>query len=173
MKFKIIVLGISLLILVLGVKTIVSSMKIETIILCSLGKGGIYISSNICKYFLYKKRNTASDISELGKGAGISFILGVNDSNDKYEITEFLLENGMDINAISHYSGLTALHDAVLLNDIDAVRFLVSHNASLDIKPSSINMNPLEFTMYLKKKNPLVDRKEIFEILSAKNSYFH
>lgn len=146
----------------------VSQMDSETIILCASNEGGILIPSKLCEYSLYNHRSIEDDVDELAGGAGLAFILNGQNKEEKYEIAEFYILNGLDVNGVNHYGdyNLTPIHSAVLLNDVEMAEFLLKHGAELNTKPPAINMTPLEFARSLQKKEPSVDRSEILEILS-------
>jgi len=146
-----------------------SKMDAETIILCSLDEGGIRIPSKLCEYYLLNYRDHKKDVNELASGAGLSFILTA-DNEEKYKIADSFIAYGLGVDGINHYGkyNLTPLHSAVLSNDVEMVKFLLIKGASLDIKPPSINMTPLEFAESLQKKEPSVDRSQIIQILSTK-----
>ena len=145
----------------------VSHMNSETIILCASNEGGILIPGKACEYYMFNHRAIKNDIDELASGAGLSFILSGHNNEKKYQIAEFFIANGLDVNGINHYGdyNLTPLHSAVLLNDIEMVQFLLKHNADVNIKPPSINMTPLEFALSLQEKEPSVDRSKIQQVL--------
>lgn len=146
----------------------VSKMNTETIVLCASNEGGILIPSKACEYYLYNHRNIKTDVKEIFNGAGLSFILGSENTETKYKIAQFFITNGLDVNGINHYGeyNLTPIHAAVLFNDVRMVNFLLKNGASLNIKPHSLNMTPLEFGLTLQKKEPSIDRRKIIKILT-------
>ncbi len=145
----------------------VSRMTPETIILCTLNEGGVLIPSKLCEYYMYNYRDIKADINKLSAGAGLSFILEGKDKEKKYDIAEFFISNGLDVDGVNHSGGynLTPLHGAVLDSDIDMAGFLLNHGASKNIKAPTINMDPLELAESLQKKEPNVDRDKMVQIL--------
>lgn len=145
----------------------VSRMNPETLILCTLNEGGILIPRKLCEYHMYNYRDIKSDVDKLSSGSGLSFILEGKNKIKKYEIAEFYISNGLDVNSVNHAGGydITPLHGAVLDNDIDMARFLLNHGASKSIKAPTINMTPVELANSLQEKEPNVDRSKIIKIL--------
>ncbi|MEJ2682395.1 MAG: ankyrin repeat domain-containing protein [Gammaproteobacteria bacterium] len=147
----------------------VSRMDTETIVLCSSNEGGILIPSKVCKYYLFNYRDIKKDVSELSDGAGLSYILnGANDT--KYEIAEYFISNGLDVNGINNYGdyNLTPIYGAILLNDVKMAKFLMRNGADLNIEPPSTKMSALEFCRLLQEKDSSVDRGEMLKVLSNK-----
>ncbi len=145
----------------------ISRMSPETLILCVLNEGGILIPSGLCEYYMYNRRDVDSDIEVLSSGPGLSFILEGKDIKKRYEIADYFILNGLDVNGVNHSGGynITPLHGAVLDNDLDMARFLLEHGASKNIKAPTINMDPLELVQSLQQKEPTIDRKKMIEIL--------
>jgi hypothetical protein len=144
-------------------------MDAETIVLCSSNEGGILIPSAVCKYYLFNYRDIKKDVSELSGGAGLSYILnGANDT--KYEVAEYFISNGLDVNGINNYGeyNLTPIYGAILLNDVKMAKFLMRNRADLSIKPPSINVPALEFCQLLQEKDLSVDRSEMLKVLMDK-----
>lgn len=142
-------------------------MNPETLILCTLNEGGILIPSKFCEYYMYNYRDIESDVNQLSSGAGLSFILEGKDDKKKYEIAEFYILNGLDVNGVNHSGGydLTPLHGAVLDNNTDIARFLLNHGASKSIAAPTISMTPVELANSLQEKEPSVDRREMIQML--------
>jgi len=169
-KVKIIIGALALLLS--GVSGLIindlSRMEPETLILCSLDEGGVLIPAKICEYYLFNHRDTALDIKNLSSGSGLSFILEGKSAIKKYKIADFFIKNGLSVDSVNHSGGynLTALHGAVLDNDIKMLTFLLNNNASTNIKAPVINMTPVELAQSLKIKEPNVNREKIIEILS-------
>lgn len=146
----------------------VSKMDAETIILCTSNEGGILIPGKLCEHYMFNYRAIESDVKELASGAGLSFILNGENKDKKYQIAEYYLSNGLDVNGVNQYGNynLTPLHGAVLDNDTEMATFLLRHGADKNIRPPSINMSSLEFARSLQKKEPNVDRNEMIQVLS-------
>jgi len=146
----------------------VSHMSPETVILCSLNEGGILIPSEFCEYYMFNFRDAEDDVLKLSAGAGLGFILEGNNNEKKYEIAEFFVVKGLDVNGVNHSGGynLTPLHGAVIDNDIVMAVFLLDRGASKKIKAPTINMDPLELAKSLQKKEPNIDRSKMINLLT-------
>jgi ankyrin repeat protein len=59
------------------------------------------------------------------------------------EVVLLLIENGYDINAVGSANGYTPLHDAVMTNNIAAVKLLIRYGANRNIKGKD-GLTPLE-----------------------------
>lgn len=169
MKLKVIIVVVALsLAALLGlVGYDLSKMDTETIVLCSSNEGGILIPSKICKYYLFNYRDIKKDVSELSDGAGLSYILN-GSNNVKYEIAEYFISNGLDVNGINNYGeyNLTPIYGAILLNDVKMANFLLHHGADQSLEPPSIHMSAQEFCQFLQGKDSSVDRGEMLSILA-------
>jgi hypothetical protein len=145
-----------------------SQMNSETIILCASNEGGIPIPSQLCEYYLFNHRDIRKDVDELSRGAGLIFILNGSNEEKKYKIAEFFIAHGLDVNGINHYGdhNFTPIYGAILLNNVNMLRFLLKHDADLSIQPPEINMTALEFARSLQIKEPAIDRSKILAILS-------
>jgi len=56
--------------------------------------------------------------------AGLDYILN-GESPKKYATAKTFLARGLDVNGISHYSGMTPLQATALGNDVRSVKFLL------------------------------------------------
>ena len=169
MKAIVVVAVISFAILAGLVSYDVSKMDAETIVLCSSNEGGILIPSNICKYYLFNYRDIKKDVIDLSNGAGLSYILN-GGSDKKYEIAEYFISNGLDVNGINNYGeyNLTPIYGAILLNDVKMAAFLLQHGADVSLEPPSINMSAQEFCLSLQERDSSVDRSEMLKLLSVR-----
>jgi hypothetical protein len=171
MKLKVIgvVALLSLATLIGLVSYDVSRMDTETIILCSSNEGGVLIPSKVCRYYLFNYRDIKKDVGELSDGAGLSYILN-GDNDTKYEIAEYFISNGLDVNGINNYGqyNLTPIYGAILLNDVKMAKFLMRNGADLSIDPPSIKMSALEFCKFLQEKDSSVDRSDMLKLLANK-----
>ena len=147
-----------------------STMPMPHLILCSVGEGGIRIPSGLCEYYMKHYRGNDEDMKELAFG-GLDVILNV-ESKKKYDIAEFFIAKGLDVNGVNHYyfrepHDHTPLHASVLYNDAERAKFLIEHGADLNIKSKSANdMTALELAQALQKKRPAEDRSELIRLLS-------
>lgn len=138
-------------------------MNIGDLLVCSLEDRKSLITNEVCEYYLVNHRITDEDIQYLSKGPGLNFIMNINNER-KFKISEMFLEKGLDIDGVNNLlsTKITALHGAILINDIDAVNFLISNGANPHINID--NMTALELAEKINKQQ---DRNEIIKILSA------
>jgi ankyrin repeat protein len=97
----------------------------------------------------------------------LQFILASGDTSKTFALATRLLEKKVDINAQGSL-GLTSLHDGVLFDNIEVVKFLIEKGAKVSRQagPGKFNgKNVLEFAEYLQEKTPMPNRKKIIKIL--------
>jgi len=145
-----------------------SSMDIDELVLCSANEGGIKIPSRLCTHYMTNYRIDEDDIEQLSKGAGLEFILNL-ENPEKYKMAEIFISRGLDVNSINHYNDkdITPLHAAVLYNDLERVRFLINQGANINIESKGYGMTALELARKLHKEHGKENRSEIVKILSA------
>lgn len=87
-----------------------------------------------------------------------------------FKIAEYLLSKGSDINA--KHKAMTALHVAILYDMPEFTEFLLAKGANPIIESSPTEnytgtegMTPLEFALYLQKKNPQKDFSQVIKLL--------
>lgn len=136
----------------------------ESLLLCSQGKDEL-IPKSLCQIYLFNFGRRPEAIAELNRGVGIGWVIRAEDDADRAKLVSFLLENGVDINTIDQRSGITALHTAVLENDLPAVRLLLENGADPSVKDRSRGKTPLEFALELKDKPTQPDRAAIIRAL--------
>jgi len=149
------------------------SMEISYITTCAMDKGGF------CKIALTTLRGNQKDISDLEANGGLNFIFAGYDGatllhpvNTKeynkrlFQIADFYLSNGININHISPIDQLTPLHGAVLFNQIEVLKYLLDHDAKKNIIPPKIRKNPLELALQLQLENK-GDYSAAIELLSS------
>ncbi len=142
-----------------------SSMGIESLILCASEAGGSKIPTPICRYYL-SDLTTSNDAKNLDSRAGLAFSFEIANQDERYKIINRLLYLGSDINSPSKIDGLTPINAAILLNDADLVKFLISKGVSLE-KPDIANqLNPRQFLNLLKEKDPKTNRQAIDAIFN-------
>ena len=147
-----------------------TELPIVELIMCSSGEGGIRLPSGLCEYYMKNYRGNDEDMEELAFG-GLDPILN-GESKKKYDIAEFFIAKGLDVNGVNHYgepNHVTPLHASVLYNDAERAKFLIDHGAdvSIKIKSRSYNdMTALELAQALQKKRPAEDRSELIRLLS-------
>ncbi|CAA0104473.1 Uncharacterised protein [BD1-7 clade bacterium] len=142
-------------------------MNTEDLLQCSLGKGGFFQPSNLCESYLLHYRLGPSAIKEMTEGGGLDFILNLGGA-DAYTLAQIFIDNGLDVNATNKYSsdGFTALHSAVLYNDLLRVEFLVSNGADINNSSNVHNVTPLELSKSLQGQSSDISYEEITLFLS-------
>lgn len=143
------------------------TMDIETLIQCAGNDAGITIPSGICKHYLTNHRLAKKDIQDLTQGAGLDFILN-SSSEDKYQIAELFIDSGLSVNSINHYSdgGFTPLHAAVIYNDAERVKYLLSKGAGTQIIDSRFKLTPKELATHLQDTDKSNDRKKLIQVFA-------
>jgi len=147
-----------------------SKMTSDEIVMCSAGDGDFYINSNICEIYLKRFKSELKDIDELSYG-GIEVILNLS-SDKKYELAEFFISKGLDVNAINQYQSqfgydLLPVQSAILDNDLKKVNFLILHGANLMTRSKSAgNLTSFEFAKNIQEKEKNPDRSKIIAALS-------
>lgn len=136
----------------------------EALLLCSEGNDEL-IPKLLCQSYLFNFGGNPKEIAMLNQGIGVGWVMHAEDEDDRKKLVGFLLEKGVDINAIDQRSGITALHTAVLENDLSAVELLVSHGAKPSIQDRVHGKTPLEFALELKDKPNQPDRTAIIKVL--------
>ena len=150
-----------------------SSMSMYTLVLCSVGEGGIRIPALVCETHMRLFRSSESDIEELRYG-GLDPVLNMKDER-KYEIARFLIENGLQVDEPNQYgnedSDATPLHLSVLYNDPKRAGFLLDQGADPDAKSTSFDgMTPLELARHFQSTENDRDYQAIIEVLGSRAS---
>jgi len=138
----------------------------ESLLLCSQGKDDL-IPKSMCQSYLFRVGGEPEDIEALNRGTGVGWVIRAEDEDDRRKLVAFLLQSGVDINAVDRRSGITALHTAVLENDLSAVELLMSNGADPAIGDRGRGRTPLEFALELESKPNQPDRGAIVELLRA------
>lgn len=138
----------------------------ESLLLCSQGKDE-WIPKSMCQRYLFRFGGAPEDIEALNHGTGVGWVIRAEDEDDRRKLLAFLLHSGVDINAVDRRSGITALHTAVLENDLSAVELLLSKGANPAIGDRGRGKTPLEFALELERKPKQPDRGAIVELLRA------
>ncbi len=87
------------------------------------------------------------------------------------EVARILVSKGADINGIDVNSGRTPLHEAILMNNIEVVKFLLKHRADPYLRvnqPKSKfhGMNSLQFSIFMEEAAPGESYTEIITTLT-------
>ena len=148
-----------------------SQMEMDHLILCSANETGTRIPGSLCEYYMLNHRMNEEDIKQLSDGAGLEFILNLQNP-EKYELAKIFIANGLDVNGINHYSDkdITPLHAAVLYNDVERAKFLIDQGANVAIRSKGYGMTALELARKLHQQQGSENRTEIINILSAASS---
>jgi len=103
---------------------------------------------------MFNFREPKPDVDVINKSIGISYILN-GENEGKYEISSFYIENGADVNAINGvgFYKNTALHSAIIVDDLMAVKYLLNNNARVDVYSPSMKMTALELSKSLNNVN--------------------
>lgn len=136
----------------------------ESLLLCSQGKDEL-IPKSLCQSYLFNFGGRPEEIAALNNNVGIGWVIRAENDADRTRLVSFLLEKGVGINAIDQRSGVTALHTAVIENDLPAVRLLLENGADPSVKDRSSGKTPLEFALELEDKPTQPDRTVIIELL--------
>lgn len=162
-SFVIIFLGVSALTIY-----VMKALNIEELILCSSHTDAYYIPQGICKYYLVNYRANRDDIQELENGAGLGFIANDDNKDTKYMLMDYFLSKGLNINGRSKIDGLTPLHAAILLNDPELMKYLLSKGADPLQTDRDNGMTTYEYLDFLTSNNQseLFNREAIKHILS-------
>jgi len=136
----------------------------ESLLLCSQGKDEL-IPKSLCQIYLFNFGGKPEEVAALNDGVGVGWVMRAEDAADRAKLISFLLEKGVDIDAIDQRSGITALHTAVLENDLPIVKLLLGHGANPSVKDRSRGKTPLEFALELDGKPAQPDRVAIIRVL--------
>lgn len=138
----------------------------EALLICSQGLDSM-IPKSLCQTYLFKFGGKPDEIAALNQGAGVGWVIDAEDDEDRKKLVDFLLEKGVDINAMDRRSGLTILHGVVLENNLAAVELLLRNGASPMVKDREKRRIPLEFALDLAGKPNQPDRTAIIRLLEG------
>ena len=138
----------------------------ESLLLCSQGRDEL-IPKSVCQSYLFRFGAAAEDIEALNRGTGVGWVIRAEDSDDRRKLVAFLLQSGVDIDAVDQRSGITALHTAVLENDLAAVELLLNFGANPAIRDRGRGRTPLDFALDLENQPNQPDRGPIARRLRA------
>jgi ankyrin repeat protein len=163
MKKLIIVLPLVILLSYILYATYVFSSGTNQILSIAMGKGKYPLipSEFAVGYLKYGKKPELYD--SLYGNTAYTFLLGMYDDKSDLEnlsvVFDILKEKGLDVNAYSEITGMTPLHEAILIGDIDLIKFILWEMPSephLKIKSNNTEINSLnayDFSEYLALKN--------------------
>lgn len=145
----------------------IKTFSISELVICASSKEAFYIPEAICEYYLMNYRGNKKDVQELENGGGLGFIANIEDTKKRYEIMDYFISKGIDINRVNEIDGLTPLHSAISLNDPKLVQYLLSKGADPLRKDKNSNSTAYEYVDYLSSidvKNS-VNRDSVRKIL--------
>lgn len=146
-------------------------MPIQRLLLCATGESDSAYPSGLCRAYMMAFRVTEQDVRDLERGAGLEFILNLS-SQDKYNIADAFIAEGLDIDGVNHFSGkaLTPLQAAVLYGDLRRVHYLIHNGAQVDLENIE-GMTALDLARKAHKNNPQDQvMLEILNLLSQASS---
>ncbi|HEY9097270.1 MAG TPA: ankyrin repeat domain-containing protein [Thiobacillus sp.] len=138
----------------------------ETLLICSQGLDNMTPKA-LCQAYLFKFGGKQDEIAALNQGTGLGWVIDAKDDEDRQELVAFLLDKGVNINAIDRRSGLTILHGVVLENNLKAVELLLRNGANPRVKDRDNRKTPLEFARALAGKPNQPDRTAIISLLES------
>lgn len=138
----------------------------ELLLLCSQGKEE-WIPKSVCQHYLFAFRGSPDEVAHLNQGVGIRWATDAEKTEDQMKLMNFLLEKGVDIDAIDRRSEISALHAAVLENNPPVVELLLRNGASQSVRDRVSGRTPLEMARDLSSKPNQPDRAEIIKLLQS------
>lgn len=160
---KIILVTIFLLFICSGLYSMTKG-NIEDIVICTVNNESHYIPTSVCEYYLFVFRGTREDIAYLDHRSGIAFLFNIPDKDKRNKLLSYFVSKGISLNKPSSIDGYPPLHAAIINNDSWLVKYLLENGADPSRKDSNQNLTAKEFTEYLGRKNPAVDRSAIFKL---------
>lgn len=136
----------------------------EALLICSQGLDDLTPKA-LCQAYLFKFGGKRDEIATLNEGAGLGWVIDAKDNEDRQKLVSFLLDKGVDINAIDRRSGLTILHGVVIENNLKAVEVLLRNGANPHVTDRDNRKTPLEFARALAGKPNQPDRSAIISLL--------
>ena len=171
-KLFVILTPVSLLILYsAALMYVLPIMSVETIIICASSRERThYIPSKVCEFYLFNFRSSEKDIQELADRAGLMFLTGILDTKKRYIYADHFLSKGILIDAPSRFDGFSPLQGAILSNDLELVKYLISRGASLNQIDEKYGLTPLNFLKLVVQKRSPYDLTAISDFLTSASS---
>jgi ankyrin repeat protein len=122
-----------------------------------------------CEYGMRHYQFTPETAKYMNANGGVhfAFLSESGDLKKSEELIVFLLNKGVDINAIDSKTHATSLHLAVLEDSAPHLNLLLKYGARVDIR-NQAGRTPLESAYSLNKKFPSKnERKEVIKMLEA------
>lgn len=120
--------------------------NLDFLLLCSQGKEAL-IPKRACQAYLFRFGGSPSEISDINRGAGVLWALSAESTDDKIKLLRFLLQKGVNIDALDERSGVSALHAMVIENDVEGVDLLLKNGANPVVRDRMSGKTPLEFAL--------------------------
>ncbi|MDH3327452.1 MAG: ankyrin repeat domain-containing protein [Gammaproteobacteria bacterium] len=148
------------------------TMDIAHLTICAMDRGGV------CKSAMGLLRGDEQDVKNIQANGGLYFIFAGYDGATSleavnkveynkrlFEISDYYLSKGVNINHLSPIDQLTPLHSAVLFNQVEVVKYLLKNGADKTIISPKLNKTPLELAIKL-QGNGENDLSGIIDLLS-------
>lgn len=149
-----------------GYVAIKTLTQLKPLLVCSQGRDEL-VPKTLCQFYMSNYWSSPQDIAELNQNTGVVWALNAKSESDRKKILAVMLRKGVNINAIDSPSGITALHAAVLENNLEAVKLLIENGANTNATDEKHQKTPLDFALDLKGKPNQPERQKIIEILQA------
>lgn len=164
---KKLIISISALVIVVLVFTgySLSRYDIQELVICTTNKESHYIPMGVCEYYMVNYRITPADIQQLEKQAGLSFLLGLPDKHVRQDLVRLFNSRGADVNKHSAIDGYAPLHAAIINNDADMVKLLLSLGANKSLKDANGQMDAMALLSSLTNRQPDIDRSAVIKAL--------
>jgi len=144
----------------------INTKHIYNLVECSQGEYHLFmVSQRLCRAYLFSLRGTRDDVAVINHDGSLVGLLSPASEEERSQLLEFLLENGVDINGLDERAGFSPLHTAVLDNNLEVAKLLLLHGANPLTKDKKRGLTALEFALQLKDKPDQPDRTGIIELL--------
>lgn len=87
------------------------------------------LTQHYYKWSIYNLHNSEEEVEAMVNRAGLNFVIAYQEPIN-YELFQWLLDLGADINTVSPIDSLTPLHASLLYDNVDLVHFLLDHGAN-------------------------------------------
>lgn len=140
-----------------------ATLNTQSLIACAGNEGGVHIPQAVCWRYLRHVRDSTDDVKVIDDEIGLAFVLNGKDKL-KYQIADFYLAQGADINAINGVEPfrMSALQAAVLLGDVESVDYLLQHKADADLASPSLGLSALQIA----QTQDIPNQKRVISLLT-------
>lgn len=101
------------------------------------------------KWSIYTLHNSEEEVEAMVERAGLNFVIAYQEPIN-YELFEWLLDQGADINAVSPVDSMTPLHVSLLYDNVELVHFLLDRGANPQSTELRKNLTACQFLKLLK-----------------------